>query len=360
MVPQRPAGSAAPTRPSGTVQLAQAQTFEGVKTRIIAKLEERMNPAASKRMPSSILRQSLRAYAEQLADQEGSRLAKPDRERLVDEVLAELLGYGPLDELFRDPAVREVMVTGPGVVLVRRDTAGWVPTNVRFRDDAHLRAALDRLATHADPVGAVTASVNLFDLKLPNGFRAVAVIPPDAVGQSPRVAFVRMEANPPALAADPVTSPSGRQLHSATTRPPLSGSMSPPPTRPLSSTVAPAAARPLTGSASAATTRPGSGPVAPSPARPTSVSRATPPARPSPLEFTPSRDKFTVYRKLITERLFTKLAQHGIYDLSRVDNAELGKIVATFITEYCTQERLYLSDEDQARMLLEILAAMRR
>jgi pilus assembly protein CpaF len=358
MFPQRPAGPI-PTRPSGTVQLVQAQTFEAVKTRVIAKLEERMNPAASKRMPSSILRQGLRSYAEQIAEQEGSRLPKPDRERLVDEVLAELLGYGPLDELFRDVNVREVMVTGPSVVLVRRDTAGWVPTNVRFRDDAHLRSALDRLATHADPVGAVTASVNLFDLKLPNGFRAVAVIPPDAVGQSPRVAFVRMEANPPALAAEPVTSPSGRQLHSATTRLPLSGSVSPPPVRPLSSP-APPAARPLTGSVSATPDRPGSGPVAPPPARPTGVSRATPPARPSPLEFTPSRDKFTVYRKLIAERLFTKLAQHGIYDLSRVDNAELRKIVAAFITEYCDQERLYLSDDDQARMLLEILAAMRR
>ena len=302
---------------------------------MIAKLEERMNPAASKRMPSSILRQGLRAYAEQLAEQEGKNLLKHDRERLVDEVLAELLGYGPLDELFRDAHVREVMVTGPHVVLVRRDTAGWVPTNVRFRDENHLRAALDRLATHADPVGAVTASVNLFDLKLPNGFRVVAVIPPDAAGQSPNVAFVRMEANPPALAAEPATSPSGRQLHAASMRP-------------------------LTGSASAATAKPGSGLTNTPTSRSTGPSNLTPPARPSPLEFTPSRDKFTVCRKLITERLFTKLAQHGIYDLSRVDEVELRKIVAAFIGEYCDQERFFLSDEDQARMQLEILAGMRR
>ena len=219
MLPPCAADSAPPSRASGTTQLVQAQTFETVKGRIVAKLEERMNPAASKRMPSSILRQGLRAYAEQLTELEGSRSPKADRERLVDEVLAELLGYGPLDELFRDPAVREVMVTGPNVVLVRRDTAGWVPTNVRFKDEAHLRAALDRLATHADPVGAVTASVNLFDLKLPNGFRAVAVIPPDAVGQSPRVAFVRVEANPPLLAAEPLKPATSRLLASATTRP---------------------------------------------------------------------------------------------------------------------------------------------
>ena len=346
MVPQRPAGPVAPVRPSGTAQLAQAQSYEAVKTRIVARLEERMNPAASKRVPSSILRQGLRAHAEQLAEQEGRSLPKSDRERMVDDVLAELLGYGPLDELFRDSAVREVMVTGPNVVLVRRDTAGWVPTNVRFRDEAHLRAALDRLATHADPVGAVTASVNLFDLKLPNGFRAVAVIPPDAVGQSPRAAFVRMEANPPALAAEPITTTSGRMLNTNMTRSP---SLSPPANRPPSGSVSPPAARSGSGATTTTLT-----------ARPPGLTQMTPPARPSPLEFTPSRDKLTVYRKLITERLYTKLAQHGLYDLVKVEDGELRKIVAAFIAEYCTQERIYISDDDQARLLLEILAAMQR
>lgn len=336
MLPQRPAGADAPTRPSGTVQLVQAGAFDALKSRLVARLEERMSPAASKRVPSSILRQGLRAHAEQLAEQEGRGLPKADRVRLVEEMLAELLGYGPLDGLFRDPAVREVMVTGPSVVLARRDTAGWVPTNVRFRDEDHLRAAIDRLATHADPVGPVTASVNLFDLKLPNGFRAVAVIPPDAVGRPPTVAFVRTEPVAPPPAAGPAGTGSGRLLIAAAERPSPSGAVSVTTTRTLSGTL-PAA-----------------------PARPVGVSGLTPPARPSPLELTPSRDKLTVYRKLITERLYTRLAQHGLYDLTRVESGDLRKIVATFIAEYCDRERVYLSDEDQDRLLLELLAAMGR
>jgi len=327
MLPQRPFGSSAPTagRTSGSLPTPRDQSFEAVKARVIAKLEDRLNPAASKRMPSSILRQSLRTHAEQIAEQEGSRLAKPDRDRLVDEVLAEILGYGPLDELFRDPNVREVMVAGPQVVLVRRDTAGWLPTNVRFRDETHLRAALDRLATHADPVGGVTASVNLFDLKLPNGFRAVAVIPPEALGKPAAIAFVRIEANPPSLAAEPLTSPSGRQLNSATTRSP--------------SGVVPAAAA-----------RPGSG------------TNKQPPARPDPLERTPSveRDTLTPYRKRITERLIAKLASHGVYDVQRVDISELRKVIAAYIVEYCEAERIYLSDADQGRLTLEILTTVQR
>src|SRR5262245_46927059 len=114
MLPQRQSGSPAATsvRTPGPVLLPQGHSFEAVKARVVAKLEERLNPGAStRRLPSSVLRQSLRTHAEQVAEQEGGgRLAKPERDRLVDEALAELLGYGPLDELFRDPTVREVMV----------------------------------------------------------------------------------------------------------------------------------------------------------------------------------------------------------------------------------------------------------
>jgi len=86
----------------------------------------------------------------------------------------------------------------------------------------------------------------------------------------------------------------------------------------------------------------------------------TPPSRPSPLEFTPSRDKLTVYRKLITERLFTKLAQQGLYDAEHVENEKLRGIVSSFIAEYCERERLALSDDDKSRLLQEILKSLGR
>src|SRR5262249_22512678 len=85
------------------------------------------------------------------------------------------------------------MVTGQPLGIARREMETWVPTSVRFRVESHLPTALDRLATHADPVGGVPTSVNLFDLKLPNGFRAVGVVPPPALGQPPMVSFIRVE-----------------------------------------------------------------------------------------------------------------------------------------------------------------------
>ena len=172
-------------------------SLEAVKRRVLAKLEERLDMSASKRMPQSLLRQSLRQQADQAADQETRGFAKADRDRLVEEVLGELLGYGPLEELFADPGVREVMVIGPGAVIARREHGQWLPTSVKFRDETHVRATLDRIATHADPIGPVMASMVVFDMKLPNGFRALAVIPPEALGQPATAAFVRERSFPP-------------------------------------------------------------------------------------------------------------------------------------------------------------------
>jgi pilus assembly protein CpaF len=314
MFPQRPPGSsvtaaAARTSPRGSGAL---QSFESLKNRLVAKLEERLDPATSKRMPSSLLRQSLLSAAEQITEQEGRALPKADRERMVSEVLAELLGYGPLVELFQDVTVREIMVTGPHAVIARREGGNWLPTNVKFRDEAHLRAALGRLATHADPVGEVTASVNLFDLKLPNGFRAVGVIPPEALGVSATAAFVRFDT------AD-VPQPSG-------------------------TVPAPATARPESGSVRAPAPTAGSG----------LVPKAKPHA--AATEF----DPLALHRRRIIEKLITKMASLGVYDTQRVEITELRRAVAAYVTEYCAKEKIYLSDTDQGRLQLEILTAMRR
>src|SRR4051812_4450166 len=122
MLPQRPSGSfniASTGRQSSPAGVVPTHTFETAKKRVLAKLEERLDMSASKRMPQSLLRQSLRQHAEQITAQEARGFAKSDRDRLVEEAISELFGYGPLEELFTDPAVREVMVTGPGTVIAR-------------------------------------------------------------------------------------------------------------------------------------------------------------------------------------------------------------------------------------------------
>jgi len=104
MWPPRQTGLPA-ARQSGLASLPGAgQSFDAIKTRVLARLEDRTELTHSKRMPPSILRQGLRTAAEQAAEIEARGMGRVDRDRLVDEVLSELLGFGPLEELFRDDA----------------------------------------------------------------------------------------------------------------------------------------------------------------------------------------------------------------------------------------------------------------
>jgi hypothetical protein len=333
MLPPRPPGpSAVPpaARKSGVIPHSPVP-FETVKQRVLAKLADRMDLNASKRMPPSLLRQNLRQYADQITESEARGFAKPERDRIVDEVLAELLGYGPLEELFADPAVREVMVTGPGAVIARREQGHWLPTSVKFRDETHVRAVLDKVATHADPVGPVMASVSVFDMRLPNGFRVLAVIPPEALGQPATGVFLR---EPPAPAQTAVPKDGSAPLPGL----PATGSTSNGTLRTVSGTVP----------AHATTRTPGSGPV------------STPPPRSNPSDSPATNDPLARHRTRILERLLAKFASLKVYDLHRLDAHELEKIIAAYVSEYAEAEKIYLSDTDQGRLTLEILTSLRR
>ena len=305
MLPSRPPGTpAAPSaaRKSGPIAFPQA-SYETVKRRVLLKLEERLDMSASKRMPQSLLRQSLRKQADQIAEQEARGFPQADRDRMIDEALGELLGYGPLEELFADAAVREIMVTGPGAVIARRDQGQWLPTSVKFRDEDHVRSVLDRIATHADAVGPVMASMTVFDMKLPNGFRAIAVIPPAALGQPASAAFLR---------EPPVPGPSGAA-----------------PSAPRSPGVA---------------------------LHTTPALRTGPTDSPAPGE----RDPLARYRARILERILTKFARMGLHDVSRLDVNDLQKVISAYVSEFGTTDKIYLSESDQDRLTLEILTSLRK
>jgi hypothetical protein len=281
--------------------------FEVVKARVLAKLIDRLDPRKSRRMPVSLLQQTARQQVEQVIEAEVPRMPRADRDRLIAEVLTEVFGFGPLEELFRDPAVLEVLVLGPQAVLARRDAA-WVPTNVKFRDADQLRDTLDKAAAFGDAV-APGLPATAIDARLPNGFRAVAVVPPADVDQPGPAVFVRMGAPAP-----PPPPPA---------EPPKSGQHPPLPPAPA---------------------RPGSGPYRGLPADPA-----------DPIEGYLAR-----HRARITERLIKRMASVGAYDLSGVDTAELRRIIAAFIEEYCNTERVRLSAAEQGRLTLEILAGMNR
>src|SRR5207248_4659208 len=101
-----------------------------------------------------------------------------EKDRVIEEVLDEVFGLGPLEPLLRDPSISDILVTTPRLVYVER--AGKLHrTPVEFTDDAHLLRIIEKVVSR---VGRrVDESSPLVDARLPDGSRVNAAIPPVAV-----------------------------------------------------------------------------------------------------------------------------------------------------------------------------------
>lgn len=103
---------------------------------------------------------------------------KIDRKKVVEELINDLTGFGPINPLLADPDVTEVMVNGASQVYIERN--GKIElTEVQFRDDEHVMNIIDKIVA---PIGRrVDESSPMVDARLPDGSRVNAIIPPLAL-----------------------------------------------------------------------------------------------------------------------------------------------------------------------------------
>ncbi len=114
-------------------------------------------------------------FARSLLQEEDLALNEDERQRLVEELVEETIGVGPLAPLMADPAVTDVLVNSPDAVYVER-FGRLERTEVRFRDSAHLLRVVERIAAR---VGRrIDAASPMADLRLPDGSRVNATLPP--------------------------------------------------------------------------------------------------------------------------------------------------------------------------------------
>jgi pilus assembly protein CpaF len=109
---------------------------------------------------------------------ESAPLTQRERDDLIDRVVHEVTGLGPLEPLVRDPLVSDILVNGPQDVFVERG-GRLERTAVRFRDEAHLRAVIERVVNH---VGRrVDEAAPMVDARMADGSRVNVIVPPLAV-----------------------------------------------------------------------------------------------------------------------------------------------------------------------------------
>ena len=122
--------------------------------------------------------QQLFSLIQQLVSEQGVPLSSPERDRISQEVLDEVFGFGPLEPLLNDPTVSDILVNTYNRVYVERRGVLEL-SNVVFKDDRHLMQIIDKIVSG---VGRrVDESSPLCDARLPDGSRVNVVIPPLAV-----------------------------------------------------------------------------------------------------------------------------------------------------------------------------------
>ena len=169
-----------------------SKSFEELKRLIHGKLVDKLDLSRVSDLAGDTLRREIRLVVERLCDTENPLLNRMERERLIDEVLDETFGFGPLEMLLKDPTISDILINGPHKIYVER-RGKLEKTDVKFRDNDHLMQIIDRIVSK---VGRrVDETSPMVDARLPDGSRVNAIIPPLALDGA-SLSIRRFGANP--------------------------------------------------------------------------------------------------------------------------------------------------------------------
>lgn len=152
--------------------------LQQLRVRLHQQLVERLDVQNLRSVPPEKLRGEVRQVVRELCQNEKGLISGADQERLMDDVMDETFGLGPLETLLKDPAVSDILVNRFDSIYCERG-GRLEMSDVRFRDNAHLRQIIDRIVAL---VGRrVDETSPMVDARLGDGSRVNAIIPPLAL-----------------------------------------------------------------------------------------------------------------------------------------------------------------------------------
>ena len=151
------------------------QLYLESKNAILAYLVQNIDQKLLEKGDEALLRRRVEELVEEKLRSEKLPFSRQMRNRLVSDMADEILGFGPIEPLLRDPTVTEVMVNRPDQVYCER-FGKLELTDIQFRDLEHIRHVIDKIVT---PLGRrVDESSPMVDARLPDGSRVNAIISP--------------------------------------------------------------------------------------------------------------------------------------------------------------------------------------
>lgn len=151
--------------------------FVDLKNRIQQKLIAELDPSIDITQTSEV-RSTIQEMFETMLVEEQIVLSRNEKRVLFEQIVAEILGFGPLEKFLNVDGVTEIMVNGPKQVYIERD-GKLQRVSTTFEDDEHLLRIIDRIVA---PLGRrIDEGAPMVDARLPDGSRVNAVIPPISI-----------------------------------------------------------------------------------------------------------------------------------------------------------------------------------
>ncbi len=159
-----------PQRGTSTTEQSISQLKQRLHSKIISELRDSVD------LSDDIgVRKEIERLFGRFMSEEDVILNRTERAKLQNQVIAEILGYGPIQELINDDTVSEIMVNGPSQVWIEQE-GRLTRTDIHFQDDEHVMRIINRIVA---PLGRhVDEASPMVDARLPDGSRVNVVIPP--------------------------------------------------------------------------------------------------------------------------------------------------------------------------------------
>src|SRR5438046_7427697 len=166
--------------------------YREMKAKIHSQILQEMDLESLNKLQEDVARTRVCEAIRELLHRDRTPLAFSEREQLVNEIVNELFGLGPIEPLLADSRVSDILVNGPNRIYVEREGI-LQRTDLFFNDTQHLMQIIDRIVSR---VGRrVDESSPMVDARLLDGSRVNAIIPPLAL-DGPSVSIRRFGANP--------------------------------------------------------------------------------------------------------------------------------------------------------------------
>jgi pilus assembly protein CpaF len=152
----------------------RTEAYGAIRERVQRRLLSELSPTVDTRNIAEVRPALEQIFMETLAEEQ-LPLSRMERAQLFDEIVADILGFGPIESLLRDDSVTEILVNGANQVYIERN--GMLKeTDIRFRDAGEVMRIIDRIVA---PLGRrVDESSPMVDARLPDGSRVNIIIPP--------------------------------------------------------------------------------------------------------------------------------------------------------------------------------------